>query len=47
MKKNGVPDEIRKLQLGHKDISTTEKYYDRNLYSEQETAKYLNACVGI
>lgn len=47
MKKNGVPDEIRKLQLGHKDISTTEKFYDRNLYSEQETAKYLNACVGI
>ena len=47
MKKNGVPDEIRKRQLGHKDISTTEKYYDRNLYSEQETAKYLNDCVGI
>lgn len=47
MKKNGVPDEIRRLQLGHKDISTTEEYYDRNLYSEQETAKYLNACIGI
>ena len=47
MKKNGVPDEIRKTQIGHSHISTTEKYYDRDIYTEQEKADYINRVSGI
>ena len=47
MKKSGVPDEIRKVQLGHTQISTTEKYYDRDIYTDQEKADYINRVSGI
>ncbi len=47
MKKNGVPDEIRKTQIGHSNITTTEKYYDRDIYTEQEKADYINRVSGI
>ncbi len=42
-----VPDEIRKSQMGHTSINTTKKYYDRNLYSLQETQQALESVMGI
>lgn len=47
MEKDGVPDRIQTENLGQKDISTTKRFYHKDMHTKQEKRQYINSVSGI